>query len=76
MNRNGKCNCIREISGLSGSRVCIGRMFFLFFCRVVACPPSLLEKKNYFTSSYPHHHGELSHAIAASIEAIAKQEEV
>ena len=30
VNRNGKCNCIRERSGLSGSRVWIKRICFGF----------------------------------------------
>ena len=48
MNRNGKCNCIRERSGLSGSRVwinanfsfflsCFLSFFFLSSSRVVSC---------------------------------------
>jgi len=39
VNRNGKCNCIREFRGLSGSWVWIERIFFffLFFCRAMPC---------------------------------------
>ena len=47
MNRNGKCNCIRERNGISGLRVWTNAYFASFFlspppfppvsCRVVSC---------------------------------------
>jgi hypothetical protein len=37
VNRNGKCNCIREIGGLFGLRALVKRIFFSSFFFVVPC---------------------------------------